>query len=74
MGYGFYSCRSSSPRDSLHQRRERVVRPESPSPMVKAAGPKPHRDHYRARVEDENNFSARFCIISTLLVSILFMI
>lgn len=47
--------RSSSPRDSLHQRRERVIRPESPIPMVKAAGPKPHRDHYGASVEDKNS-------------------
>lgn len=53
--------RSSSPHDSPYQRRERVIRPESPSPspMVKAAGHKPHRDHYRASVEDKNNFSAR---------------
>lgn len=50
--------RSSSPRDSLHQRRERGIRPENPSSMVKDAGPKPHRDHYGASVEDKNNFSA----------------
>ncbi|XP_075503889.1 uncharacterized protein LOC142541151 isoform X2 [Primulina tabacum] len=50
--------RSSIPRDSLHQRMERVIRPESPIPMVKAAGPKHHSDHYGASVEDKN-FSAR---------------
>ncbi|XP_073144212.1 uncharacterized protein [Henckelia pumila] len=49
----------SSPRDGLHQQRERVIRPESPSPMVKVAGPKPHREHSGASVEDKNNFSAR---------------
>ncbi|XP_073271996.1 uncharacterized protein [Primulina huaijiensis] len=54
----FEEQRSSIPRDSLHQRMERVIRPESPIPMVKAAGPKHQSDHYGASVEDKN-FSAR---------------
>ncbi|KAK4407687.1 Serine/arginine repetitive matrix protein 1 [Sesamum angolense] len=50
--------RSTSPRGSSHQKRERMV-PESPNPLRKAAGQKPHHDSSGTGADDENKFSSR---------------
>ncbi|KAL0389090.1 UNVERIFIED_CONTAM: Serine/arginine repetitive matrix protein 1 [Sesamum calycinum] len=50
--------RSTSPRGSSYQKRERMV-PESPNPLRKAAGQKPHHDSSGTCVHGENKFSSR---------------
>ncbi|KAL2238406.1 UNVERIFIED_CONTAM: Serine/arginine repetitive matrix protein 1 [Sesamum indicum] len=50
--------RSTSPRGSSYQKRERIV-PESPNPLRKAAGHKPHHDSSGTCADDENKFSSR---------------
>ncbi|KAG8387901.1 hypothetical protein BUALT_Bualt02G0069600 [Buddleja alternifolia] len=49
--------RSTSPRRSPYQRRERMVRPESPSDLPKTAGPKPRRHSSGTGDDDENLFT-----------------
>lgn len=51
--------RSISPRGSPHQRRGRMVPPDSPNPSRKAADPKTRRDNTGTSVDDENNLSSR---------------
>ncbi|KAK4419869.1 Serine/arginine repetitive matrix protein 1 [Sesamum alatum] len=50
--------RSTSPRGSSYQKRERMV-PESPNPLPKAAGHKPHHDSSGTCADHDNNFSGR---------------
>ncbi|KAI3450345.1 hypothetical protein Pfo_007010 [Paulownia fortunei] len=51
--------RSSSPRGSPFQSRERMARPGSPNPLWKAAGHKPCLDSSGTSADDKNNFSSR---------------
>ncbi|PIN05290.1 Splicing coactivator SRm160/300, subunit SRm160 (contains PWI domain) [Handroanthus impetiginosus] len=51
--------RSTSPRGSPYQRRERMALLESPNPPRKAAGDKPDRYSSGTSADDEDNFSSR---------------
>ncbi|KAL0370804.1 UNVERIFIED_CONTAM: PWI domain-containing protein [Sesamum angustifolium] len=57
-GRPMVSLRSTSPRGSSYQKRERMV-PGSPNPLQKAAGQKPHHDSSGTCADDENKFSSR---------------